>query len=212
MWGVDTEDYQWNSTTWSSIVSAVGTPEVVGGYIVGPSNTLTSAQASFLEGEGAQMLLIYDPGVTTFTTQGATYSNAAVKAAVAIGATGGEAIYIDIEPGSYITANFVDAWYTDIVKDGYIPGFYEDSVDASGKYQFEGAFCGAPSAAKSGSYLYTPEMQYGSSWNESSAPSTYNPYVTGCESQGQVAGWQYLINDPSPIIDADEFAQVGLYG
>jgi hypothetical protein len=193
-------------------VSHWGTPTAVGGYLVGPYDTLTSAQVSFLEGKGAAMVLIYSADETSFTTQGASDAAAAVQAADNIGATGGVAIYIDIEASYTITSAFVNAWYSSLEKDGYIPGFYESSYKEAGSGKFEYAFCGASSDAISGSYLYSSELQQGSSYKESDAPSTYNPYYTGCESLNQMSGWQYLDNSPAPEIDADEFAQVGLYG
>jgi len=103
------------------------------------------------------------------------------------------------------------SWYNTIANsnDGYIPGFYENSESTSSG-TFENSFCSAGATIQDGSYLYSQQPQYGSSFKESAAPTTYSPQHQGCEQASNVYGWQYLINGPNDI-DVDEFTEVGLW-
>ena len=215
VWGFDT-DSTYNSTFMSQAATYAGNPTVVGGYLVNKWRSLNGTQVSYLHNKGIAIVLLDSPDVSSLlgSTQAATNANAAISAASTLGAHANSniAIYIDVEPHEQIDPGYINGWYTTVTNAGYIPGFYENSLSGSNDY-FEPAFCSANTlaAAKTGSYLYSQQLQFGSSYEQTQAPTTYNPQYQGCETFGQVSGWQYLINDPSVNLDVDEFAQVGLF-
>ena len=212
-WGVDAVTIM-NSTFLGTIKSNVGSPPIVGQYLdSGSGQLLTSSDATYLHGQGVAIVLIFSPkngnlsGTTTASTEAAT----AVTEAKAVGANpnNGIAIYRDVEQGYTINSAYINQWNSSLSAAGYTTGFYENSYSG----QFEAAFCGASSSTISNSYLYSSELHSGSSYLQSAAPTTYNPYYVSCESGAQMSGWQYLTGDslPGGAIDVDEYAQVGLF-
>jgi Rv2525c-like, glycoside hydrolase-like domain len=211
VWGVDTVDVI-TSTFWSSVVSADGTPSVIGRYLVGPYTALSSTEASDIHADGASIVLIDDPSIKTLTsgTNGTNIGDNAATAASDISVPSGTAIYLDVEPSDTTSALFLENWYSAISSGGYTPGFYENST--SGNTSFEGSFCSTNTTVEDGSYLYSQQNQSGSSYAEASAPGTFAPQYRGCESGGQMSGWQYLIGQVTPNVDVDEYATSGVWG
>lgn len=211
VWGVDTVDVI-TSAFWSSVVGADGTPSVVGRYLVGPYTALSSTEASDIHSDGASIVLLDDPSITTLTsgTNGTSIADKAATEARDIGGPSGTAIYLDVEPSDTTSVLFLTNWYAAISSSGYTPGFYENST--SGNTSFEGSFCSTSTTVQDGSYLYSQEYQSGSSYAETSAPGTFAPQFRGCETGGQMSGWQYLIDQGSPNVDVDEYATSGVWG
>jgi hypothetical protein len=219
VWGVDSLDTFTSSQMWTNVVNDSGTPAAIGRYIIGPGTDLTEAEASDIHNDGASILLIDDPGYLTMegSSLGDTAGSAAASAAHAIQVPSGTAIYLDVEPPSTeydytVNAAYVAGWYAGVENSGYgyAPAFYANSV-GSLSTDFETAFCGTSTTVKDNSLIWSTESEYGDSFEESSAPSTYNPEYRGCETSSQVTGWQYLENDPSVDIDVDEFVQIDLW-
>ena len=225
MWGVDTTTTI-GSSFLTTIKSHVGTPVIVGQYLdTGGGQHLTSSQATYIHNQNIGIVLLFSPNDGILATHSSppfdhpataqqvadSEAATAVSEAEAVGANpySGIALYRDVEVGYSISSVYIDQWYSDVTAAGYIPGFYENSVNG----QFEGAFCAAASTTISGTYLYATESKKGTSYNRSAAPTTYNPYYVVCESAGQMSGWQYLNSDalPGGPIDVDEFAQVGIF-
>lgn len=210
MWGVDTVDVV-TTAFWDSVVNADGTPSAIARYLVGPYTALSSTEAGDIHTDGASIVLFDDPSITTLTsaTDGTNIGDNAGTAASDISVPSDTAIYLDIEPSDTTSATFLEHWWTAIENDGYIPGFYENST--SGNSSFEGSFCSMGATDEDGSLLYSQQNQSGSSYKESSAPGTFAPQYRGCETDAQMSGWQYLINQGTPDVDVDELTVTGMW-
>jgi len=202
-----------NLSSWSS---TLGKPAVVGQYLDwSGGSVLNSSTVSGLHSAGVKIELIMDNDQAF--GNGTSDANLAASQAKALGspANGTIAIFRDVEPSVSPSVSYINAWYSQLLADGFIPGFYMNPATSD---PFVGNFCSASSSAIAGSYLWSQQPQrlssptFPASYQSSSAPTNWIPNYPSCTIGNTVAAWQYQIagSTGSPV-DVDLAATIGAW-
>jgi Domain of unknown function (DUF1906) len=205
-WGIDTASAT-SASYLSELDQNLGVPQFVGRYVVyGGGTPLQSSEASFLHDSDISIMLIVSPanGTLTSASTAVTEANQAVSAAEALGVPKGVALFRDVENDYTINSAYIIAWWQQISKAGYAPGFYENPL--SGRSGFNSAYCASVAAnggVGTGLALYSDEPELHSYGYQESVAPAWAADVPSCTNN--TTAWQYKENYKSPNADVDEY-------
>ena len=219
MWGVDscnsyTDDPTGASGLLQQVTSMLGTPDFWGRYLptTGYCPALSATEIAAAHARHMAILPIYNDYDCSAVSGNATstgYAAAAVQLAQSDSIPLGTAIAIDIEPpgdacpgAGNVDPAFIQGWYDQLIKAGYVPAFYGNTSAGSA---FANAWCASvqqrPEIATN-AYLWSFEPSLLGTFSKAGAPA-YSPYTPGCA--GKYAAWQYTISaGATPDVDHDE--------
>jgi hypothetical protein len=217
LWGIDSASYE--TTSFMNSVSAYwGHADFAGGYFGNRAN-LTPYYVSSLHSSGYPLLLVdNDLG---YTTEGANqctgngcvlhgYANGgnagrnSVKNARNLGAASGTGLFIDIEGGSNIDADWIRGYFDAVDPSEFVAGFYASTCTRCG-FTFAGSYCSAVKtepAVGSRSIMFTMYHNPGRT-TKADAPR-FAPVPPACA--GNTLVWQYGepgSNPKGPNVDTD---------
>ncbi len=227
-WGIDTASYVYDVLAGTE--HEYGKPSVFVRYVTTypacNGHGLTGTEASDLFRAGISLVLLDGTaqclwGTTPLTgPEGTEAGDDAVRAAEAIGAPAGVALYEDVEFDAQPSAAFLGAYASAVADAGYHPGFYAQTLNPADSY-FDDAFCAAltsePQVRTALYWASAPSYnelagQHGRSNMPAWAPDTIQcaaaSLPVGVTPPATVA-WQYArvgpVHDPPVNIDMDEF-------
>lgn len=218
LWGVDscqsyTDDPNGGSGLLPQVISTYGTPGFWGRYLPNTGNCpgLSGAEIKAAHAHHMAILSIYndyDCSNVSGNSTGSSYALSAIEWAWNDIIPQGTAIAIDIEPAgdacpgaANVDKGFIEGWYDQLKRNGYVPAFYGDTAPDSA---FAGAWCAAvaerPDIAPN-SYLWSFEPSLLQGHGAQQAP-VYGPYNAGCA--GHYTVWQYSLSaGDDPNVDVD---------
>ena len=217
LWGVDScqsfTDDPGGGPLVNQVTGILGTPSFWGRYLPATGNCPGLSESEIQAAHARHMAILsiyndYDCSNVSGNSTGSSYALSAVQWAWNDIIPQGTAIAIDIEPAgdacpgaANVDKGFIEGWYDQLKRHGYVPAFYGDTAPDSA---FAGAWCAAvaerPDIAPN-SYLWSFEPSLIQSHGAQFAP-VYGPYYSGCA--GHYTVWQYSLSaGDMPNVDVD---------
>lgn len=177
------------------------------GRTISGENALTADEMNFIQTNGCKIIPIYsetDASNMTTHQQGATDANKVIVSASGLSINPGTTLYMQIDPLSNVSSDYMLGYAKAIISSGYIPGFYANT-DAlyDFDHQFSRGYQANPDTFKQCQiWAMSPDKPelYQTTDAHTTLPDCWGPFCPSCLTKDQISIWQFG-NKCHPIQD-----------